>query len=98
MADPRDIAINKAYTIGRRATWRDYVDMFFMLKLEVAILPQIIAWGKKKFSGEFVETLFLEQLVYFNDLEIVPIEYLSEKPTEKAIKKFLEEKVKEYLR
>ena len=98
LADSRDVAANKVYTIGRRATWRDYVDLYFLLKLEVATLQQIIIWGKKKFSGEFNEAQFLEQMVYFKDLEIVQTEYLHETPTPDQIKNFLEEKVREYLK
>ncbi|PIZ05445.1 MAG: hypothetical protein COY57_07255, partial [Flavobacteriales bacterium CG_4_10_14_0_8_um_filter_32_5] len=28
----KDLAANKAYTIGRRGEYRDYVDLFFLLK------------------------------------------------------------------
>lgn len=97
LADLRDIAADKAYTIGRRATWRDYVDVFFILQKDIASLPEVISWAKKKFGEGFTETLFLEQLVYFQDLEVTPIEYLDETPSEEEIKGFLEKKVREYL-
>lgn len=97
LADLRDVSADKAHTIGRRAMWRDYVDCYFFLK-KGGNLEQIISFAKKKFSGEFNAALFLEQLVYFKDLEIVPIQYLEESPTEKIIKNFLEEKVREYLK
>ena len=29
LMDIKDIATNKAYTIGRRPKWRDYVDIYF---------------------------------------------------------------------
>lgn len=94
----KDIAADKAQTIGRRAVWRDYVDIFFLLKRKKTTLEEIINLAKKKFKGEFNENLFLEQLVYFKDLEIVPIKFLQESFDDKETKKFLEEEVKKYLK
>lgn len=91
-----DIASNKAYTIGRRATWRDYVDLFFLLKKSFTTLEKVIADANKRFAGEFNEKLFLEQLVYFDDLEVVFTKFLQEKYTENQIKKFLIKTVKDH--
>jgi predicted nucleotidyltransferase component of viral defense system len=77
----RDLAANKAYTIGRRATWRDYVDMFFLLRK--FDLDKIILDAQKKFKGEFSEKLFLEQLVYFKDLEVIPVEFIQQSYSDK---------------
>ena len=93
-----DIIADKAYTIGRRAVWRDYVDMYFVIKKQFVHLSKIISLAKKKFKGNFNESLFLEQLVYFKDLEVVPIEFINEKPTAAEIKKLLEDQVKNYIR
>ena len=93
-----DIIADKAYTIGRRAVWRDYVDMYFVIKKQFVHLSKIISLAKKKFKGNFNESLFLEQLVYFRDLEVVPIEFINEKPTAAEIKKLLENQVKNYIR
>ena len=65
LASIEDIATDKAQTIGRRAVWRDYVD-----------LDKIIQIANLKFVGEFVSTQFLEQLRYFDDVKTVPIEYV----------------------
>src|SRR3989344_1107232 len=70
LASIKDIAADKATTIGRRATWRDYVDIFFLLKRQILTLEEISRLAQKKFKGEFNEVLFWEQLVYFKDLEI----------------------------
>lgn len=93
-----DIAADKAVSLGRRATWRDYVDIFFLLKREKVSLEKIISLAKEKFKGEFNEALFLEQLVYFKDLEMTKIEFLQEKHQEGEIKKFLENEVWRYLK
>ncbi|MBU0569420.1 nucleotidyl transferase AbiEii/AbiGii toxin family protein [Patescibacteria group bacterium] len=94
MFNLRDLASNKAYAIGRRATWRDYVDMFFLIKKFG--VGTIIKDSQKKFGGEFSEKLFLEQLVYYKDLEITPIEFVEKTHTPKKIQDFLQNKVHEY--
>ena len=92
-----DLAANKAYTIGRRGVWRDYVDLFFFLKWHLYSIDKINTLAREKFKGEFNEKLFLEQLVYFDDVTVVPIDFLKESYREKEIKSFLEKKVGEYI-
>lgn len=72
-----DLASNKAYVIGRRGAWRDYVDLFFLLKYGVDF-PKVITEAKKRFGGAFSEKLFLEQLTYFDDLTDLTVDYLGE--------------------
>lgn len=93
-----DLAANKAYTIGRRDTWRDYVDLFFLLKWKLYDLETIIALAEKKFGGEFNEKLFLGQLTYFDDLDVVATEFLKGSYTPAQIKSFLEKEVEAYVR
>lgn len=90
-----DIAADKAHTIGRRAVWRDYVDIFVLLKKHFVSLKEIVNLGKRKFGGDFNETLFLEQLVYFKDVEASPIEFVGEKHKQSEIMFYLERAVKE---
>ncbi len=92
----RDIALDKAYTIGRRVQFRDYVDLFFLMKEKKLTLDWIIKNAIKKFKNEFPEKIFLEQRVYFQDLKIFPIEFLKEKYTPEEIKTFFEKVVKKY--
>ncbi|MEK7526452.1 MAG: nucleotidyl transferase AbiEii/AbiGii toxin family protein [Patescibacteria group bacterium] len=91
-----DIATNKAHAIGRRSTWRDYVDIFFILKMKLDSLEKIIGEAKTRFGGEFNEKLFLEQLVYFKDLDMLPIDFLQEEYTTTQIQDFLQEEVEKY--
>lgn len=93
-----DLAANKAYTIGRRGAWRDYVDIFFLLKRKIYNLEKIIQLAQKKFDGEFNEKLFLSQLVYFTDILILPTNFLKDSYTDVQIKSFLEKQVELYLR
>lgn len=92
-----DLAANKAYTIGRRGAWRDYVDLFFLLKWELYDIDKLARLAKKKFQGEFNEKLFLQQLTYFDDLKITPTVFLKDSYTDDEIKSFLEKQVKDYL-
>lgn len=94
----KDIALDKAYTIGRRATWRDYVDLYVLLKNHYISLSEIIALSSKKFGFEFNERLFIEQLVYFRDIEVTKISFVKEKIRDEEIKKFLTNEVKKWKR
>ena len=60
----REIAATKAYTIGRRGAFKDYVDLYFILSEQHATLIDIIDVAEKKFGVEFNWRLFLEQLVF----------------------------------
>jgi len=93
-----DLAANKAYTIGRRGAWRDYVDIFFLLKWKFYCISDFITLSKRKFGNEFNERLFLQQLTYFDDLNVVSIDFLKESYTFEEIKSYLNEQVRKYLR
>lgn len=98
LAPLEDIAADKACTIGRRAVWRDYVDIYWLLKTKTFDLKTIIQLAEKKFKGEFASSLFLEQVSYFDDISLVPIEfYGTERPQPQDIKFTLKEEVKKYL-
>lgn len=97
LASVHDIAADKAHTIGRRAVWRDYVDLFLLLKKDFITLKYLCKLANKKFGGEFSEALFLEQLCYFKDVANVPIEFLKESYTPLQIQTFLQKEVREYL-
>lgn len=97
LASVYDIAADKAHAIGRRAVWRDYVDLFILLKWKIVSLKNLCAFAQKKFGGEFNEALFLEQLCYFKDIVEVPIDFLKQSYTSEQIKTFLEKEVKAYI-
>jgi hypothetical protein len=93
----RDIILDKAYIIGRRPQYRDYVDLFFVLKKRKMTLPSIIQKAEEKFGGLFSEKLFLGQLSYLEDIKNFSVEFLREKYTPKEIKNFFENLVKIYI-
>ena len=93
-----DLAANKAYTIGRRGAWRDYVDLFILLRWELYDIFTLIKLATRKFTGEFNDKLFLEQLCYFKDVELVPTKFLKKNYTADEIKSFLEQQVESYVK
>ena len=91
-----DIVADKAYTVGRRAAWRDYVDLFFVLKQKIVDIFELVKLGEKKFGVEFNPKLFLEQLIYFEDIEISKISFVKEEPSVLEIQDFLKQQVKKF--
>ncbi|MBT9260128.1 MAG: nucleotidyl transferase AbiEii/AbiGii toxin family protein [Clostridiales bacterium] len=104
VADPRDIAVMKAQAIGRRATARDYVDLALLLDMRVTSINEIITAAKEIFvaegEAEFSERLFLQQLVYTEDIqdaaEAVALVRIPDWTFERA-KRVLEKEVQNYL-
>lgn len=68
MSDLLTLAAMKAYALGRRAKWKDYVDLYFIAKKYGSITP-IIKKAKSIFKREFNEKIFRAQLAYFKDID-----------------------------
>ena len=82
----------KAFALGRRAKWNDYVDMYFILR-DYFTVSQIAAEAIIRFGDLFSEKLFRQQLAFHADINYSePIEFLVPAPSEEDIKQFLIEK------
>ena len=57
----------KAFALGQRAKWKDYVDLYFIIKDHFSI-SQISQKGQEIFGSGFNEKLFRSQLSYFNGI------------------------------
>lgn len=68
MPDLLTLAAMKAYALGRRARWKDYVDLFFILNSYHSI-KQVVKKARHIFGNEFNERIFREQLGYFDDID-----------------------------
>lgn len=68
LPDLLTLAAMKAFTLGMRAKWKDYIDLYFILKNHYRI-DQIIKKAQKIFGNEFNEKLFRSQLAYFKDID-----------------------------
>jgi hypothetical protein len=95
--DLRDSAISKAHTIGRRGEYKDYVDLFFLMQYKVTI-ESIITGAQKSFGVEFNEKLFLEQLVYFEDITDFTIDFVDKVYSKEEIKRFFEKEVRLFIK
>lgn len=65
----KEILATKAYSIGRRGSIKDYVDIYIGLKERHATLSEIIHLASQKYSEAFNDRLFLEQLLFLDDVE-----------------------------
>lgn len=76
---PKEIAASKAYSIGRRGTFKDYVDLYFIFKEKYSTLRETIDLAEKKYGEGFNGRLFLEQLLYLEDINDTEISFLRNK-------------------
>jgi len=92
-----ELAAMKAYALGRRSKWKDYVDLYFILKGHYSI-KQISDHSIEIYGQLFSEKLFRAQLSFFDDIDFSePIEYIGEPIPEETIKDFLIEKAIDFL-
>lgn len=68
LPDLLTLAAMKAYALGRRAKWKDYIDLYFIIK-DYHDIVEIIKRAKRLFGSEFNEKMFRAQLAYFKDLD-----------------------------
>jgi hypothetical protein len=68
MPDLLTLSAMKAFALGGRAKWKDYVDLYFLLKDKFS-LCQIADQAKTIFGSFFNEKLLREQLCYFQDID-----------------------------
>lgn len=85
-----DLAAMKAYALGRRSKWKDYVDLFFLLKEQFSF-ETISQRANAIFGNMFSDKLFRSQLSYFEDIDYTEeVDYMiPNPPTENEIKEFL---------
>jgi hypothetical protein len=62
------LAAMKAFALGRRAKWKDYVDIYFLLRDSLSI-KDIAAEAETIFGLLFSEKLFREQLTFHADID-----------------------------
>lgn len=68
LPDILTLAAMKAFALGRRAKWKDYVDLYFILKAGHTV-AEITKKGVEIFGNEFNEKIFRTQLAYFKDID-----------------------------
>jgi hypothetical protein len=85
-----DLAAMKAFALGRRSKWKDYVDMYFILK-DYYSMEQIIERARFYFPDQISEKLFRNQLAFHKDIDYTEeVDYMiGNPPSDKEIKDFL---------
>jgi hypothetical protein len=87
----------KAFALGRRAKWKDYVDLYFILKDHFTI-EEISHKAKTIFGTIYNEKLFREQLAFHKDIDFSePVEYIASSVSEEEIKEYLIKKAIDFL-
>jgi hypothetical protein len=89
-------AAKKASVLSRRRKWKDYVDLYFIMKGFHSI-GEISKRAEKLFGTSFNERIFREQLVFFSDIDCRKVvKYMKDfKISNEVVKRGLEEFVAE---
>lgn len=92
MPDLLTLGAMKAFALGRRSKWKDYIDLYFILKFHYSF-QEIVVKAKEIFKDEFIEKQFIAQLGYFKginyDEEVTFL--IPNQPSEEEVKSFLTE-------
>ncbi len=92
MPDLLTLGAMKAFALGRRSKWKDYLDLYFILKFHFSF-KEVAANAKEIFKEEFIEKQFIAQLGYFKginyDEEVTFL--IPNPPSEDEVKRFLTE-------
>jgi len=83
------LAAMKAYALGGRAKWKDYVDLYILLR-DHFTLAKISEKSKDIFGVYYNEKLFREQLCYFQDVDYSEkVDFVVQVVSDEEIKQFL---------
>lgn len=85
-----ELGAMKAYALGKRAKWKDYVDLYFIFQQHS--LYEVVQAANHIFSREFSEKQFREQLSFYEDVDkMEQIDFLPEfQVSDEQIKKELQ--------
>jgi len=91
MSSLLSLAAMKAYALVGRAKWKDYVDLYFIMKDHYSI-KEIIKKADELFGSSFNGRFFRQQLSYFDDINYTEkVEYVGEDVQDHIITEFLTE-------
>ena len=92
----KEILASKAYSIGRRGIYKDYIDLYAGLNDNLISLSEILDIAKNKYGPAFNDRLFLEQLLYLDDVEEIQIVMIDRPlPSKKELIDFFSSKILE---
>lgn len=83
------LAAMKAFALGGRGKWKDYVDLYYIFKHHY-VFEQVTEKASSLFGDAFNEKLFKQQLAYFDDISFEEeVEYVRDPIPENEIKNYL---------
>jgi hypothetical protein len=90
------LAAMKAFALGRRSKWKDYVDLYFLLR-DFFTVEAVISKATSIYGDEFSGKLFRSQLAYHKDIDYSEkVEYMDGfRINDEDIKTFLIDKALE---
>lgn len=97
LASVAEIAAMKAFAIGKRLSYKDYVDWYFLLSRRHVTLPDVIQLAQAKFKGDFNDRLFLGQLASLEDIPNQKIDFLADTVDRQTIEATLKSHIKEMI-
>ena len=85
-----DLAAMKAYALRRKSKWKDYVDLYFLLKKKFTF-DEISQRAVSIYGDLFSDKLFRSQLSYFEDVDYSEeVDYIiADSPSDEEIKQYL---------
>ncbi|GHS88654.1 hypothetical protein FACS1894201_10150 [Bacteroidia bacterium] len=91
------LAAMKAFALGRRAKWKDYIDLYFIIK-DFFCIAKIAAEAARIFGDLFSEKLFRQQLAFHKDIDYSEeVEYMNGfQIKDEEVKAFLIDKALEF--
>ncbi|OIP77226.1 MAG: hypothetical protein AUK09_00225 [Parcubacteria group bacterium CG2_30_36_38] len=96
LASIREIAAMKAFSVGKRLSYKDYVDWYVLLKEGHVKLDDMLSFCQKKFGNDFNDRLFLGQLASLEDIPTQKIDFLRDAVDRATIQRFLETTVRNF--
>jgi len=83
------LAAMKAFALGRRSKWKDYVDLYFIIR-DFYTIEEISNKAKLIFPKKKKKKLFRQQLSFHKNIDYTEtVEFLVEPVSDSEIKKFL---------
>src|SRR3989344_5703114 len=93
IASVAEIALMKAFSIGKRLSYKDYIDWYFLLRDKHVSLKEVIKDAQEKFGSDFNDRLFLGQLVSMEEVPTQKIDFLKDEVSKETVVIFLESEV-----
>ena len=96
LASVMEIAAMKALAVGKRLSFKDYVDWYFLLKEKHITLQEVITLSERKFGGDFNDRLFLGQLASLSDVPTQEIDFLHGAVSRDELTAYFEQTIQEF--